>query len=344
MKYDYQSASISRYFLFALAILCLSVAFQSRVRASVIYTITDLGTLSGGTSAASDINANGQIVGRSDGSAFLWSAGTMHYLGNLGGGSSAYAINDNGRIVGVSSLPYGNGTYAVEYTGGGNVTKLWGGISPAAYDINNAGQIVGTKNTSGPSETGINQSGVITGWNWSTSGFAQGYILSNGVRTILPGAGRRSTYAGSINSSGQVVGATQDYNGLSHAYFYSQGVATDLGSLNGLAAYSSSASDINDEGVIVGNANGYAFLYANGQLHDLNSLYASILNGWYLTKASAINNSGQIVGTGINPQGQQHAYLLSPIVIPEPNTIGTLFVASILLLKHRKHQRVGCLA
>ena len=41
-------------------------------------------------------------------------------------------------------------------------------------------------------------------------------------------------------------------------------------------------------------------------------------SGWYLLDASAINNAGDIVGYGYNPDGQEHAFLMTPQSVPEP--------------------------
>src|SRR5205807_6212417 len=67
-------------------------------------TMTDLGSLGGGTAFANDLNEAGQIVGgTADASgyqrAFLWENGVMTDLGVQPDGS-ALAINDNGQIVG----------------------------------------------------------------------------------------------------------------------------------------------------------------------------------------------------------------------------------------------------
>jgi probable HAF family extracellular repeat protein len=48
----------------------------------------------------------------------------------------------------------------------------------------------------------------------------------------------------------------------------------------------------------------------------------------------AINDAGQIVGYGINPDGYSRAYLLTPV--PEPMTLGLLTVGALSLLRLRK--------
>ena len=46
---------------------------------------------------------------------------------------------------------------------------------------------------------------------------------------------------------------------------------------------------------------------------DLNLLIPSD-SGWHLINATSINNRGEIVGEGYLPNGQSHAYLLTPLV------------------------------
>ncbi|HLK59317.1 MAG TPA: hypothetical protein VKU00_22345, partial [Chthonomonadaceae bacterium] len=54
----------------------------------------------------------------------------------------------------------------------------------------------------------------------------------------------------------------------------------------------------------------HAFIYAAGQMTDLNS-YLPPNSGWELIQATGINRSGQIVGYGTLNQ-RIHAFLLSP--------------------------------
>jgi probable HAF family extracellular repeat protein len=79
-------------------------------------TMRDLGSLRGGYSAAWAINSAGDIVGESDGSAFLYRDGVMIDLNALGGAlgniGTAMAINDRGQIVGQAWFPSGCGPHA----------------------------------------------------------------------------------------------------------------------------------------------------------------------------------------------------------------------------------------
>ncbi|HEX6076838.1 MAG TPA: hypothetical protein VFZ32_16425 [Micromonosporaceae bacterium] len=82
--------------------------------------ITDLGTLGGGYSYATDVNNRDEVVGYSavaDGAihAFLWRRGVMTDLGVLPGGDNSYAngINDRGEVVGSSATaPDNNSLHA----------------------------------------------------------------------------------------------------------------------------------------------------------------------------------------------------------------------------------------
>jgi probable HAF family extracellular repeat protein len=76
----------------------------------------------------------------------------------------------------------------------------------------------------------------------------------------------------------------------------------------------------------------HAFLYSGGTMTDLNSLIDPA-SGWELTYASDINDYGWIVGTGQNPSGQQHAFLLKPIV-PEPSTIVLIGIGAVTFLAY----------
>src|SRR5947209_3083711 len=75
---------------------------------------------------------------------------TITDLGNLSGAASAaYAINQSGQIVGVADLPGDQSGHAFRIAPGGHVgdpgTDLgtYGGANSFAFGINNAGQVTG---------------------------------------------------------------------------------------------------------------------------------------------------------------------------------------------------------
>jgi probable HAF family extracellular repeat protein len=137
--------------------------------------------------------------------------------------------------------------------------------------------------------------------------------------------------ASAINSSGQVTGtSTIPGDSQQHAFRSTPNgqavVLTDLGSLGG----NSAGYAINSFGVVVGYSEippgpgtARAFVY-DTQMRDLNLLIPPG-SGWLLSAAYDINDAGQIVGNG-TIGGQGHAFLLTPIAVPEP---GALVLASL---------------
>ena len=344
---------------------------DGQISPQVRYTVTDLGTLPGGSySIGNGINNSGQVVGYSSITsgyvhAFLYANGLMKDIGTLPdvSQSCATAINDDGKVVGYSSdnflyvngsmqdlgafenvgaptLTVPNGINAIGWVVGygsttiGQYTELRAFlytselitdmntlISPTsgwmltdACGINDLGQIVG----SGVNR--INQSHAFLYWN--------GNIADLGT---LPGG--NDSIGNGINNDGKVVGYSSTSRGDIHAFVYANGSMKDLGTLGGGNSY---ATAINKGGQVVGYSsissdNARAFLYMDGQMNDLNSLV--IGSGWVLRQAKDINDHGLIVGFGINPQGQTHAFLLNPIPAgsieaiqkhPTQSTYGTL--------------------
>ena len=91
----------------------------------------------------------------------------------------------------------------------------------------------------------------------------------------------------------------------------------DLGTFGAEGDCDSTAFDINDVGHIVGKSEidpsvTHAFLYKNNQMVDLNSVLGPTDQAaWELGEARAINDLGQIVGTG-QFQGNPRAFLMTP--------------------------------
>src|SRR5213592_544702 len=179
-------------------------------------TMTDLGSLGGGTAFANDVNEAGQIVGgTTDASgyqrAFLWENGVMTDLGVQPDGS-ALAINDKGQIVGTM-----NGERQGFLWDHGTITDLGtlGGPPVSASGVNNAGQIVG--------------------WSGSTSGSAfRPWLWENGTLTDLgTPVGFTWGQALDINEAGQVAGFGFNATGSARALLWSGGQMTDLGDLGG---------------------------------------------------------------------------------------------------------------
>ena len=311
----------------------------------VQYVVTDLGTLGGNYSIAYGINDSGQVVGTAAISntsyryhAFLYANGIMSDLGAFSdfSDSVAIAINNNGQIVGYVRDPtVQHSDRAFLYSNGNmiNIGTLYNIRGDThASGINDSGQVAigggylysnGTITDlpgSGPGDPNvgpadINNSGTVVG----SAKYFRGdllfhyniYTYSNGIVTNLGTPLGYSdinySHPSAINNNGQIVGYVGGYGLSEHAFLYSNGTWQDLGS-------NIRANDINDEGQIVlspasGNS---AFLYSNGATQNLNALITPS-SGWHLSSATAINNVGQIVGRGINPTRQSHAFLLTPV-------------------------------
>jgi hypothetical protein len=76
----------------------------------------------------------------------------------------------------------------------------------------------------------------------------------------------------------------------------------------------------------------YATLWSDGNAINLNDELTSSGIGWTLQGAQSINDFGQIVGYGINPEGALDAFLLTPCLwcgasaVPEPSTWAMMLI------------------
>lgn len=155
---------------------------------------------------------------------------------------------------------------------------------------------------------GINNSGQIAGYTFTSSGNLHAFLYSSGSPTYLGDLGGGSSLAEGLNDLGQVVGYSETSTGCNHAFLYSGGSMSDLGTLGGLYV-NSLALSINTSSQIVGYSyvsssnSDHGFLYTSGVgMQDLNILYGSLLVGGTdsqagftnLDVATAINSSGQI--------------------------------------------------
>ena len=210
------------------------------------YSVTDLGTLGGGTSKGYGINASGQVTGEAVTAggvfhAFLYTPGSgMIDLRTLRGGTSTgYAINASGQVTGAAVTANGQ-LHAFLYTSGNGMIDLGtlGGGTSKGYGINASGQVTGEAVTAG---------GVFHAFLYTPGG---GMI---DLGTL--GGGTSTGYA--INASGQVTGVAVTANGQLHAFLYSNRAMRDLNSLidPAIAVHVTldSGKGINDNGRIVAN-------------------------------------------------------------------------------------------
>jgi probable HAF family extracellular repeat protein len=311
--------------------------------------------------------------------AFLYSNGQMRDLGSLGGSSSeGYGINDLGQVTGWTVVT-GSGAHAFLYSDGQmrDLGTLVGSgiafVTSIGQGINNLGQVTGGSQTNpdGPFDNAflysdgqmrdlgflgagfsINDHGQVTGLVQTGGYDYDAFLYSNGQMHdlgSLGGFGFNSSGQG-INNLGQITGWTDLTGSRTHAFLYSDGQMHDLGTLVGsdIAGVTSEGYGINDLGQVtaalhhsqrnVGGSSGiHAFLCSDGQMLDLNNLIDPAL-GVTLDNATGINDNGQIVANG-----DDHAYLLTPVAVPEPGTL-TLFGGLLLAVAYRARKRLrrGC--
>lgn len=291
--------------------------------------------LSTQNSDAASINNNGQIVGSSRVSGYMKAclfdpsgAGKNINLGTLGGGWNprfAFDLNDNKQIVGMANIR----ACLFDSTGAGNNIdlKTLGGRESYAFAINNSGDIVGTAQ---------NASSIERACLFDASG--------GGNNIDLGSLGGDSSLAYANSNNGLIGGYAYTLSGFMHACLFDPtgaGNNIDLGTLGGIK---SSVYSINDIEQIIGmayNADGMELpcLFdpsGNGNNIDINALLPQD-SGWILTHAYSINDNGWIVGQGINPAGEIHAYLLTP----EPTSL-LLFGLAGVALRQKKKANPAC--
>ena len=329
---------------FAMAAVVGQSARQPAPSSQPRYTVTDLGTLGGATTKGYGINEEGQVVGASQSGsymyAFLWDDGTMTNLGALGAyGSWAYDINDAGQVVGGSVVNDQSHNHAFRWQQNGGMQDLGtlGGPISYAFEINSAGQTAGyawnaegiqhaVRGGSGgivdlgdldpvwpavSAAYGLNDAGQVVGGSYNASVNFHAFLWNNGSMQDLGTLGGDLSEAEAINENGQVVGVSRLADNTTNRAFLWNGSMQNLGALT---FTHSTAYDINDKGQVVGalqtGPTSHAFVWANGQMQDLNNLIPAN-SGWVLQEAHAINNKGRIVGFGVI-NGQTRAFLLKP--------------------------------
>lgn len=285
--------------LLTIGILLLFCAVEAR---AITYSITDLGTLTGGEySFGYGVNNAGQVAGYADTTsvtvrrAFLYSGGTMTALATLGGVSSfGNGINDSGQITGESYLVNEAGPHAFIYNGTTMIDLgTLGGADSYGYGINNSGQVTGCSSVA----NGNSHAFIYNGGALIDLGLLDPQYVTIG-----------NSFGFGINNSGQVTGKSDRFGVTPHAFIYSGGIMTDIGTLGGRYNDQSAGHGINDAGQVTGdstisNGNIHAFIYSVGTMIDLRTLGGTYSSG------DSINNAGQVVGASSLANGDTHAFV-----------------------------------
>lgn len=187
-----------------------------------------------------------------------------------------------------------------------------GGVTIQAYDVNDAGVVVGAGDVAG---------GDTHAFSW-TSG---GGLVDLGVL-----AGRDHSEALGINSINDIVGTSFNFNGSGvadplaflHLPTARYSLPMGMNSLGSLGGNNSVGTDVNDSGEVVGgsrlaNGNMRPFLWLpsaayslSAGLNDLGTLGGE--SGAILHRAEAINSNGELVGASFTAAGDMHAFLWLP--------------------------------
>lgn len=230
-------------------------------------------------------------------SAFAWypDSGLVD-LGVLveGGSSHATAINSNGQIVGSSDYNSGSVAFIWDTTDGMRPIPTHGGRYGEAYDIDSWGHVLGSAQTSGSNpdwlpflydgsiltslrESGMigngtftNDSGQVAGNWYDELGVWYAFVWGSqsGTYRINLGPGNRCRSVSGFNNAGQVVGTYDQLYSPEVPFLYSDGQLLRLEDLlpsdvgwSGLSLAGFSGNCLNDRGQIVGRG------WINGERH-----------------------------------------------------------------------------
>jgi probable HAF family extracellular repeat protein len=201
----------------------------------------------------------------------------------------------------------------------------------SAFDINDAGEIVGVSNTDGamvpfvwnargglsrvpllPGDScgqavAINKRGDVAGYSSGDSG-VRAFLWRRNIATlnldVLPGG--THSIARDVNDSDEVAGTSGSSSGDRAVLWTKSGSVLDLGTLPG--DWASEATAINNKGEVVGYSKGSrgmrAFVWSiKGGMQEL-----GVLAGGNSSRAMDINDRGEVVGSSDSYAGE-HAFV-----------------------------------
>lgn len=255
---------------------------------------------------------------------------------------TGYGINDAGQVAGSSIWygpvgPFGSGYRNVEQA---TVWSASGQATVLRYD--------GFPFGSGANA--INRDGWVVGWVTQDDVGYRAAVWSSTTADarLLSSPGLANSWgtwdsATSVNDNGLIVGYTTDEQERTHAQIWFDDFRFELAALPG--DNTSMAVDINNLGQAIGVSYGdddvmaHAVLWGAGYgpVTDLDSFMGTALRdaGWNFHQAVAINDLGNIVVNGYNPQtGDYGAFLLT--AVPEPGSLAMYLSGLLMLLGSRR--------
>ncbi len=282
--------------------------------------------------------------------AFLWQDGTISELLTPPNvvTSTANAINDSGIIVGTAEFDDGSIhavawdnlvfidlTPAADFGDGGcfglntSANRLVGGAFVNALSeergiawVGGAPNLLPTL-ASNCAAFDINEHNDIVGWSEDVNGdrhaffydASEGAMVDLGV--FVDGV---ESFATAINDEGVITGygtvAGEDPGTYSFKYDPVIGELENLGSLGSDTSHAfdiSAAEFIVGSSILLGSGDENAVLWRPDRMININSLLLPGSDWDYLIRAKAINNEGQVVGSGVIDENQ-HAFLLEPVL------------------------------
>ena len=270
-------------------------------------TWTEIATAEGQPAFGADINDAGDFIGWTrfllpDGKrqdrAWVIKAGKFTELGALGGqGARAYGMNDRSEVVGTA-----------QNTEGAFHAFLW---------RDNRMEDLGTLGGRHSYAHGVNSAFDVVGVSETTNQLRHAFRWFTGKMTDLGTLGGLFSHANAVNEQGDITGIAQLTNGVMRAFLHTDGKMRDIGTLGGVSSYGAA---INNRKQVVGAAQtrlaeNRAFVWSDNQMRDLNTLLPQN-SGWFLTEATDINESSQVLCMARGRDSLVHALILSPPAPP----------------------------
>jgi probable HAF family extracellular repeat protein len=319
------------------------------------------------------LSSNGQYVigiGTPSGIdyAYYWNSTTPTQITSAAPNANGNGVNSSGVAVGSSSYAFGHsGVQGDAWTFDGstltNLDPLLGNHNDSfASGINNGGVVVGSAlngstiqayKLNGSTATflaglgsslqsganSINTAGEIVGTAYDASSHAHAVIFNGTLSPTDIGSvpGATDMQARWVSDAGQITGIAT-IGGNPDAFLYTGTTPMSLGNLGG--GYSTGRG-VNSTGLVVGASRVpggalHAFVDDGTTMYDLNTLLTppSTSVTWAtLIEATGINDNGQIVGRATWTNGETHAYLLTPVDVPEPAAAAAIIVVCGVVLK-----------